>query len=394
MILSLSRRLIVEINLYPVIMRRMSRYRPFTFQLSKYLFREVGMGFISGTTIFLFIMLMFQAIRLSDFVVVHQVSLADVGRLSVFLMLSFLPIAVPVAFLFSVIMGISRANSEGEILALQTSGIGLGQIFMPLAAFSVLVSFFCLYTALYTVPKGNRSFELLITKLGNERVMSALKPGVFVEGFFGLTLFAEQIVPARNEMSRVFIFDEREGSHPMAITAAAGILRMIPEEGALTLRLTNGTIHVDQRSEQAILQKIDFKVYDINLEMAAAGDGWRAYSPPSYNYTQLKQRLVETEPDPPMHRQLLVEFHRRFSLSFACVVFAALGFAMGITSQRGVRSTSVLFCLMVGVIYWLSFLAANALAFSGKVPPWFGIWAPNFFFAGIAYVIFRRYGRA
>ncbi len=372
----------------------MSQYRPFTFQLSKYLFREVGMGFLSGTTLFLLIMLMFQAIRLSDFVVVHQVSLPDVGRLSVFLMLSFLPIAVPVAFLFSVIMGISRANSEGEILALQTSGIGLWQIFAPLGIFSVIVSFFCLYTALYTVPKGNRAFELLITKLGNERVMSALKPGVFVEGFYGLTLFAENIVTARNEMSRVFIYDEREGGHPMAITAANGILRVQPEEGSLTLRLTDGTIHVDQRTEQPILQKIDFKVYDINLEMAASGDGWRAYSPPSYNYPQLVQRIAETEPDPPTHRQLLVEYHRRFSLSFACVVFAALGFAMGISSQRGVRSTSVLICLLVGVIYWLSFLAANALAFAGRVPSWFGIWAPNFLFAGISYLLFRRYGRA
>lgn len=290
-------------------------------------------------------------------------------------------------------MGISRANSEGEILALQTSGIGLGQIFAPLAVFSAVVSVVCLYTALYTVPQGNRSFELLITKLGNERVMSALKPGVFVEGFFGLTLFAEQIVPSRNEMTRVFIYDEREGGHPMAITAGAGILRIMPEEGALTLRLTNGSIHVDQKGPQPILQKIDFKVYDINLEMAAAGDGWRAYSPPSYNYPQLKQRIAETEPDPPTHRQLLVELHRRFSLSFACVVFAALGFAMGITSQRGVRSTSILICLLVGVVYWLSFLAANAMAFAGKVPPWLGIWAPNFFFGGIAYLVFRRYGR-
>ncbi len=374
-------------------MRQMFHRRPFTLQLSKYLFREVGMGFISGTTIFLFIMLMFQAIRLSDFVVVHQVSLADVGRLSVFLMLSFLPIAVPVAFLFAVIMGISRANSEGEILALQTSGISLAQVFAPLGVSSVVVSFICLYTALYTVPQGNRSFELLITKLGNERVMSALKPGIFVEGFFGLTLFAEKIVPDRNEMSRVFIYDEREGGHPMAITADAGILRLMPEEGALTLRLTNGSIHVDQRGPEPVLQKIDFKVYDINLEMAAAGDGWRAYSPPSYNYPQLKQRIAETEPDPPIHRQLLVELHRRFSLSFACVVFAALGFAVGISSHRGVRSTSILLCLVVGVIYWLSFLAANALAFAGTVPSWLGIWAPNFVFTGIAYALYRRYGR-
>lgn len=371
----------------------MSRYRVFTFQLTQYLFREVGMGFLSGTTLFLLIMLMFQAIRLSDFIVVHQVSLFDVGRLSIYLMLSFLPIAVPVAFLFSVIMGISRANSEGEILALQTTGIGLWQIFAPVGIFATAVSFVCLYTALYTVPSGNRAFELLITKLGNERVMSTLKPGVFVEGFFGLTLFAERLVPERNEMSRVFIYDEREGGHPMAITASAGILRTRLEEGALTLRLIDGTIHVDRKLIDPVLQKIDFKVYDINLEMAASGDGWRAYSPPSYDYPQLLQKISETEPDPPTHRQLLVELHRRFSLSFGCLVFAALGFSLGLSSQRGVRSTSVLICLLVGVVYWLSYLAANAFAAAGKVPPWLGIWIPNLVFTSLALVLYRRYGR-
>jgi lipopolysaccharide export system permease protein len=372
----------------------MSSYRVFSPQLSKYLFREVGVSFFSGATIFLFIMLMFQAIRLSDFVVVHQVSLTDVGKLSLSLMLSFLPIAVPVAFLFAVIVGISRANSEGEILALQTSGIGLSHIFFPLAVFSLGVTAFCLYTSLYTVPKGNRSFEVLYTKLANERVMAALKPGVFVEGFFGLTLFAEQVVPEKNEMSRVFIYDEREGAHPMAITAAAGILKVQPEVGALTLRLTNGTIHVDQRALEPVLQKIDFKVYDINLEMAANGEAWRGYSPPSYNYNQLKQRIAETEPDPPTQRGLLVELHRRFSLSFACLVFAALGFSMGISSQRGVRSSSILFCLLTGVVYWLAYLSAISLASAGKVPPWLGVWVPNFIFGGIAYWLFRRYGRA
>lgn len=361
--------------------------------MTKYLAKEVLFSFLSGTTIFLLIMLMFQAIRLSEFVVVHQVAMIDVGRLSIFLMLSFLPIAVPIAFLFSVLMGISRANSEGELLALQANGFSVGQIYFPLGLFSIVVTAFCLYTSLYTVPQGNRSFELLITKLGNERVMAALKPGVFLE-FYGMTVFAEHIVPVRKELKRIFLYDEREEAHPLAITAQAGILRESPEKGLLTFRLSNGSIYIDKKQPGGIQQKIDFDVYDINLNVSERGDSWRDYSPPSFNFSQLRQRLKETIHDPPAHRQLQVETHRRFALSFSCLVFSALGFFIGALATRGIRSTAIILCLLVAVVYWLAYVAANALAMGGVVWPWVGLWTPNVLFGIVAVLLYYRYRRA
>lgn len=372
----------------------MADRRFFSWYLTKYVTKEVLFTFVAGTTLFLLILLTFQAIRLSDFVVVHQVALRDVGRLSLYLMLSFLPIAIPIAFLFAILMGISRANSEGEILALEVTGISRLQIYLPIGALSLLVSALCLYTALYLVPNGNRAFELLITRLGNERVMAALKPGVFAEGFYGLELFAEQIVPVRNEMKKVFIYDERDEANPLAITAQAGRLKSEPEKGLLTLRLTNGAIHVEKRTDMGIQQQILFDVYDINLELRPAGDSWRAFSPPSFTYPHLLKRLEETEHDLPQHRQLQVELHRRFAMAFACFVFGALGFFIGTYSQRGLRSTAIILCIFVGVIYWLAHIVANALAVSGSVLPWLGVWLPNILFLAVSYLLYRRYGHA
>jgi len=368
-----------------------AKTRLLSWYLTKYVSKEVLISFLAGTTIFLLILLMFQAIRLSEFVVIHQVSIRDVGKLCFYLMLTFLPLAIPIAFLFSVLMGISRANSEGEILALQVNGISLVQIFMPVGIFSVAVSFFCLYTSLYSVPQGNRAFELLYTTLASEKVMAALKPGVFVD-FHGLMLFAEEIIPIKSEMKKVFLYDERDESLPLAISAEAGILRSLPSKGLLTLRLSNGSIHIDHKKLQKIQQKIDFDVYDINLALAPHGEGWREYSPQSYNYPQLKTRLVETVHDVTLNRLLQVELHRRFSLSFSCMVFAALGFFIGTLSQRGVRGTAIVFCILVGLVYWLAYVAATALAMSGWVIPWVGIWAPNVLFAILAWWCYRRYG--
>ncbi len=375
-------------------MDRLELKRPFlSWYLTRYVAQEILMSFLTGTTLFLLIMLLFQAVRLMEFVVVHQVAMRDVGRLSLYLGLSFLPLATPIAFLFAVVMGVSRANSEGEILALQVNGISLRQVFTPLAFFSVFLSGVVLYASLYTVPQGNRSFELLYTKLGNERVISTLKPGVFTDGFYGLVLFTEHIVPLKNELKRVFLYDRREDAHPLAITAQAGILKSQPEKGLLTLRLTDGSIHLENPGLEAtaVQQKIDFDVYDINLELGAQGEAWRAYSPPSYNLPQLVQRIKETTHDAPQYRQLLVEYHRRFSMAFSVIVFACLGFSIGILSQRGVRSSAIVLCLVVALGYWTSYLVASALAVAGTIPAWLGIWSPNVAFLGVAYYCFRRY---
>jgi len=362
--------------------------------LMLFVLKEIVPTFVLGTGIFLFIMLMFQAIRLSEFLVVHQVGLLGLAKISAYLLLSFLPIAVPIAFLFAVLMGTSRLQSEGEILALQASGISLKQIYAPCFLLATSVTALCTYWALYTVPRGNRAFELMITKVSSEKVISQMRPGVFQEGFFGLVILAESITPLKNEMRKVFIYDQREENQPVAISAKAGILRSDPHgDHQLTLRLSDGTIYLEQLDPKGPQKKIEFDVYDINLDVGAPGGGWRDYSPPSYNFTQLRQRLGEIKSDTPAYRQLLVETHRRFSLSFACLVFSALGFAIGLISQRGIRSTAVILCLLLATVYWLSYIGANSYALTGGWAPWLGVWAPNGVFAVLSWWLYSRFAR-
>lgn len=360
--------------------------------LLKYLFLEVGVGFLMGTVIFLLIMLAFQAIRLTDLIIFHQVSFAQMAQLSYYLMYSFLPLAIPVAFLFSVLLGISRANSEGEVLALQVNGVSIGQIFAPVLLFSALLTAFCLQASLYSVPKGNRGFELLVTKLSAKQMLAALRPGVFIEGFYGMVLFSERIDQAGAQMHRVFLYDERDPERPYAIAAQAGMLSGDPGKSRLTLRLLDGAIHVDRPARDGVQQKITFDVYDINLQLRTGENAWRDYSLPSMSYTQLKEQMGQAG-DPRRRLEMEVELHRRISLSFACIVFGAMGFFIALLSKRGIRSSAIVLCLGVAVVYWLCYVAASALAAQGRFAPWLGIWLPNFLFLAVPVLCYRKYVR-
>jgi lipopolysaccharide export system permease protein len=360
--------------------------------MMKYLTLEVFISFFVGTAIFSTILLMLQGIRLSEFMVVHQVSIWNCIKLFFSMFVSFFPVTLPIGFLFSVLIGMSRVNAESEMIALQSAGISLKQVYFPLFIFSVFMTVLCTYIALFTVPKGNRAFELLISKLGSERIISQLRPGVF-ENFFGMTLLAENVLPIQSELKKIFIYDERDEFSPLAITAQEGILKSNVDEGFLTLRLTNGQIQIDSKVVKSELQKINFEVYDINLKLPESGGGWRDYSLPSLDYFQLKEKLELAKHDLPQYRSLQVEYHRRFSLSFACIILSFLGFSVSLLAHKGIRGAALVICIIVTVLYWLAYISVNAFSASGLLIPWIGLWIPNVFFLFVAFLFyrFRRY---
>lgn len=364
---------------------------PWSFSLSRYLFREIVPPFLLGTILFVMILLLFQAIRLMEFVIGNQVPLADVTALSFHLMMTFLPVAIPVSFLFAVLMAISRAQSEGEIMALEVSGTSLRQVIVPVVAIGALVALGSVQLALYRAPRSNRAFELLITRLGSERVVAQIKSGVFNTGFHGMTLYAEQVKPLRSELTRVFLYDERDETRPLAIVADAGVLRQIPEKGRLLLRLTNGAIHPLRTQFTALQQKIEFDLYDIYLDIAGSATWTRPYSMPSFDYPQLRDQIAAAPAGTVQYRRLVVELHRRYALAFSAVVFAALGFATALRGRRGVRSGAIVLCLFVGLVYWLSFLASNAVALRGFADPRLIVWAPNIAFLALSYGAYRKF---
>ena len=364
---------------------------PWSFGLTKYLVREIVPPFLLGTLLFVLILLLFQAIRLMEFVIGNQVPLRDVGALAFHLMMTFLPVAIPVSFLFAGLMAISRAQSEGEIMALEVSGTSLRQVILLVLAIGVVVALVAAHLSLYRAPRSNRTFELLVTRLGSERVVAQVKSGVFNTGFHGMTLYAEQVKPLRSELQRVFLYDERDEARPLAIVANAGVLRQIPEKGRLLLRLSKGAIHPLRTQFNTLQQKIEFDLYDIYLDVAGSSTWTRPYSMPSFDYPQLREQLARANAATIQHRRLRVELHRRYALAFSAIVFAALGFAMALRGRRGVRSGAIVLCLFVGLVYWLSFLASNAVALRGSADPRLIVWAPNAAFLLVALVAYRKF---
>ena len=74
---------------------------------------------------------------------------------------------------------------------------------------------------------------------------------------------------------------------------------------------------------------------------------------------------------------LKIEFHKKLSMSFACLAFVLLGIPLGLASRQKSRAlglglgSAVAFCG-----YYPPMLVGDTLAEAQMIPPWAGMWLP------------------
>lgn len=86
----------------------------------------------------------------------------------------------------------------------------------------------------------------------------------------------------------------------------------------------------------------------------------------------------------------LVEFHKKFAIPFACIVFALLGVPMAVTSSRSGKGISVSLAIAVFVIYYLFLVGGEKLADRGRLDPFLAMWSANFFLLAVGIPVFMR----
>jgi len=78
--------------------------------------------------------------------------------------------------------------------------------------------------------------------------------------------------------------------------------------------------------------------------------------------------------------QYLVEVHKKWAISVACLVFALVGIPMALRFPRGGMGLVIGGGLAVFAIYYVGLIAGEGLGNNNIVDPWVAMWAPNIIF--------------
>jgi lipopolysaccharide export system permease protein len=91
--------------------------------------------------------------------------------------------------------------------------------------------------------------------------------------------------------------------------------------------------------------------------------------------------------------RLTVEYHKKFAIPAACIVFVLVGAPIAVRFPRGGAGMVIAISLFVFGIYYMSLIGGESLGDRGIIGPLWGPWAPNFVFALLGILGIARIGR-
>lgn len=362
--------------------------------LHRYIFREILVPFALGLGVFTFVLLLARLLKLIELVVSRGIPFTSVARVFLYLLPAFLEVTVPMAMLLAILVAFGRLSADSEITALRSSGVSLYQLAPPVAMFVAVVTIATAGLAWYARPLGNRALRTTMWDIARSRASAGLKAQVFNDDFPGLIIYAEQIDTTNDQLEHVLIADERDPQQQNTIFARAGYMITDVEHETVTLRLLDGTIHTTDSSASASYQT-EFRSYDVNLDLrtALADTQAKRDDPKEQTIDQLWGTIASKRLVGKRVTAELVEYHRKFSIPFACVVFGLIAMPLGIQPSRAVRSRGFAVSLVVIFTYYILLSTGQGFAEQARVAPAIGLWLPNVVLGTIGVVLFHRAGR-
>ena len=366
--------------------------------LTRYILKEVSSHALLGVLLFTFVIFMRDLGRLLELVVRNSAPLPSVAEIFLYTLPTTFTITLPMGVLVGILIGLSRLSADSEVTAIRASGMGAGMFVRVISIFAVAAWALGMINSVYLAPKSATALSNLQDRLKSSQASFEIQPRVFYEEFKNSVLYVQDAVPSKGQSlwRGVFLADVSDPASPKITLAERGaLLSESPEK--VRFHLEDGTQQelVPKSKDQYSITT--FESTDIPIEVPtasergprdllpvtelglpgllrnaqrerAAGASLLKIDPVSSSYDYLKARYYE------------IEFHRRFALPAACLVLALVGIPLGLSARKGGRSAGFVLTIVLVFVYYFFSLVGVSLARQGKVPPWMGVWAGNFFF--------------
>jgi LPS export ABC transporter permease LptG len=305
-----------------------------------------------------------------------------------------LAFTIPVGVLVGVLMALSRMSSDGEITALRASGVSARAVGWPIAIWALIGMLATGAATLWLKPWSIRQTNRALTTVDAAQLSAEIQPRVFQEDFPNTILYVGDVVagPKVIKWKDVFLADmtppeERKdtadaGSGPKITVASEAIAVPDAANNRLQLNLVNGSTHAEGKEPQAYLNT-RFENSEQLLEASSRGERHSVNSFVEMDTVPLARAAAAS-------KDARIELHQRLAMPFACLLFALVGIALGVSSRKAGKSSAFVLTVAVSFLYWMAFISLIGLARQSKLPVEFALWLPNLVLAVTGLISFVR----
>ena len=363
-------------------------------KLDRYILREVLVPFLFSVGFVVCVVFLIQLQRLAGAAVGFGLEVSDVFVILFAALPPFLVLAIPIAYMMSVLIGLGRMSQDLELVAMRSAGMSPLRLSRGPLLLGLCISISCVPLAVYGEPYGlNLLYERLVD-VGLRNITSAIQPGVFNTGFKGLALYAEG-QDENGQLLDVLVSDERNPKQPILLTAARGQLKA-QDQSSIRLELDSGQIHLGRG-------RLEEKYDLVRYQQASLGiDAGRELRERTRFVSELgrmtsQQMLNQAEklgPNSKLGRRIEKTYWRRFAFPSMAFVFGLLGLAIIMTSSPQSRARNAIWSLGGVVGYYLLTRVGDFAVVQYPNTAFLAAFGPNFIVLTTGIVALTRAGGA
>ena len=312
-----------------------------------------------------------------------KVDTASVMPLIAFSAFNFLSVLLVLTLFMSVLMVLSRAYRDAEMVIWFSSGQSLTAWIRPLFRFAAPFILLITVTAFFIAPWANRQAAEYRQRFEQRDDLSQIAAGQFRESVSASRVFfVESLAEDGLSVSNIFV-SQRSPKGDTVVVANRGSIEVEGKDRFLVLQQGRrydslGTL-VAGASSDATVRMLEFERYGLRIDPQAVQMG------------QESSKILSTAAlvRNPTSRNL-GELLWRLSLPLSACVLVVLAIPLSYVNSRVGRSVNLIVALLLYILYNSLLSLSQAWVNTGKLSFGVGIWAVHALLLSIALLLFWR----
>ena len=360
--------------------------------LDRYVVKELLPPFFLALIIFTFLLVLPPVMDYLENLLAKGVTWGTAIRILWTLLPQALGLTIPMAVLVGILIGLGRMSGDRESVALLACGVSPYRLLRPIGVLAILAALATGYIMIVAIPNANQAFREITFGVVSQRVESEIQPRVFYQDFPEWVLYAkEEPDPGQPGWKKLMVANTSKGDQATIYFASRGRLVVDRVKRAVDLVLVDGTIYRTAKpGETETTRFLSELVLGLNPEAVFP----KINLQPGINEKTMKELWADARdkvkngmsPHPE-----IIAIQQKFSFPVACLVFAVIGLALGLTVAReGKLAAFVVGTLVIFAYYTVMFLS-ESLTKGHYLNMYLSRWVPNILLGifGIVALIWR-----
>ena len=358
--------------------------------LDRYVLREILPPFLIALLIFTFLLVLPPVMDYLENLLAKGVTWGTAVRILWTLVPQALGLTIPMAVLVGILIGLGRMSGDRESVALLACGVSPYRLLRPIGMLAVIACAVTAYVMIVAIPDANQTFRQITFSIVSQRVESEIRPRIFYQDFPGWVLYAlEEPNPGETGWKKVMVANTGQAGETTVFFAEKGRLVVDRAKRTVDLVLVNGTSyrtttpaetdsfrfpadHVLSLNPDSVFPSINIQPGLREKTIAQL----RADAEQKINDCQAPPVDGRPRPCHSPHPEVIT-IQQKFSIPAACLVFAVIGLALGMTVAREGKLAGFVVGIIVIFAYYIVMFLAESLTKGHHLNMYLSRWVPN-----------------